>query len=77
MLNFLIHTKGHRIDYDNWAQNLGCKGWSYDEVLPYFMKTENVKIPGLRDSPYRGKFGYVDIEHARIVSKLHKRYFRN
>lgn len=72
VLNFLIHTKGHKLDYDNWA-HLGNKGWSYEEVLPYFMKTENVKIPELRNSKYRGKSGYLDIEHARIVSKLHKR----
>ncbi len=73
VLNFLIHTKGHKRDYDNWAY-LGNRGWSYEEVLPYFMKTENVKIPELRASRYRGKSGYLNIEKARIVSKLHKRY---
>jgi choline dehydrogenase-like flavoprotein len=71
-LNFLIHTKGHKRDYENWAY-LGNKGWSYEEVLPYFMKIENVKIPGLRDQPFRGKSGYLDIEHAKYTSPLHKR----
>src|SRR6201999_3887163 len=31
--------RGHAFDYDHWAQ-LGLKGWSYEEVLPYFKKME-------------------------------------
>lgn len=70
VLNFLIYTRGGRRDYDRWAE-LGNYGWSYNEVLPYFIKNENVKIPGLRNSPYRGKSGPLDIEYARYVSPLH------
>lgn len=73
VLNFLIYTRGNRRDYDNWAQ-LGNYGWSYNEVLPYFKKTENVKIPSLRRSPYRGTKGYVDIEQSQFVSKLHRSF---
>lgn len=43
-------------------------------MLPYFKKTENVKIPHLRNSPYRGTNGYVDIEQAPFVSKLHSSF---
>lgn len=73
VLNFLIYTRGNRRDYDNWAQ-LGNYGWSYNEVLPYFKRTENVKIPALRDSPYRGTRGYLDVEHSQFVSKLHRSF---
>lgn len=76
VLNFMIHTKGHKYDYDYWSY-LGNKGWSYEEVLPYFMKTENVKIPEFRNSRNRGKSGYLDVDHARFVSKLHKRWMNN
>lgn len=69
-MNFLLYTRGNRRDYDHWAE-LGNTGWSYAEVLPYFIKNENVKIPSLRGSPYRGKGGFLDVEHARFVSKLH------
>ena len=72
-MNFLIYTRGNRKDYDRWAQ-MGNKGWSYQEVLPYFIKTENVKIPSLKNSPYRGFGGYLDIEHASYVSKLHQSF---
>lgn len=53
---------------------MGNKGWSYNEVLPYFIKTENVKIPTLKNSPYRGTGGYLDIEQAPFVSKLHNSF---
>jgi choline dehydrogenase len=39
-LYMLMHIRGHRGDYDNWAYN-GCPGWSFDDVLPYFQKLED------------------------------------
>jgi choline dehydrogenase len=39
-LYILMHIRGHRSDYDNWAYN-GCPGWAYDDVLPYFQKLED------------------------------------
>jgi choline dehydrogenase len=38
-INGQIWTRGHRVDYDGWAQS--CPGWSYDEVLPYFQRAEH------------------------------------
>jgi len=39
-INGLLYVRGQKQDYDRWAE-LGCTGWSYDEVLPYFKKAEN------------------------------------
>jgi choline dehydrogenase len=39
-INGMAYVRGHRNDYDGWAQ-LGLRGWSYDEVLPYFIRAEN------------------------------------
>ncbi|MEQ1538800.1 MAG: GMC family oxidoreductase N-terminal domain-containing protein [Sphingorhabdus sp.] len=38
-INAMVYIRGHRYDYDNWAA-LGCDGWGYDDVLPYFKKSE-------------------------------------
>lgn len=38
--NAMAYVRGHRLDYDEWEQ-LGNKGWGYEELLPYFMKSED------------------------------------
>jgi choline dehydrogenase len=39
-INAMIYVRGHRLDYDDWAAE-GAAGWSYDEVLPYFKRSED------------------------------------
>ena len=39
MLNWMAYVRGHRGDYDEWAE-LGNPGWSHADVLPYFKKSE-------------------------------------
>src|SRR5262245_52949913 len=39
-INAMVYIRGHRSDYDEWAA-LGNAGWSYDEVLPYFKRSEH------------------------------------
>ena len=38
-INGMLYVRGNRADFDGWAQR-GCRGWAYDEVLPYFRKSE-------------------------------------
>ena len=38
-MNAMIYIRGDRADYDGWAAD-GAKGWSFNEVLPYFIKAE-------------------------------------
>ena len=52
-INGLIYVRGQPEDYDHWAQ-LGNRGWSFDDVLPYFKKTENWEG---EENTWRGKRG--------------------
>ncbi|MDB5719013.1 MAG: hypothetical protein JWM38_2440 [Sphingomonas bacterium] len=38
-INGMVYSRGHPLDYDEWAA-LGATGWSWDEVLPYFKRSE-------------------------------------
>ncbi|MDQ0390978.1 GMC family oxidoreductase [Labrys monachus] len=39
-INAQIYTRGNALDYDAWAGEAGCEGWSYRDVLPYFKRAE-------------------------------------
>lgn len=43
-INGMTYVRGSRQVYDDWA-TLGNEGWSYDDVLPYFKKSEDNQIP--------------------------------
>jgi choline dehydrogenase len=65
-INGMLYVRGNPADYDGWAQ-MGCRGWSYDEVLPYFRKSERY-APG--DPEFRGKDGPLIVEDYRTVLPL-------
>jgi choline dehydrogenase-like flavoprotein len=56
-VNAMIYIRGNRRNFDDWAK-LGNRGWSYDEVLPYFKKSETYHGPL---SPYHGDNGPLSI----------------
>ena len=60
-INGVMQVRGQREDYDDWAA-MGAHGWSYEEVLPYFKKSETY-LPG--DPRYRGKSGPLVVEDYR------------
>jgi choline dehydrogenase len=60
LINSMIYIRGNRKDYDDWA-SLGNKGWAYEEVLPYFKKSEN---HWQTKNKYHGKDGLVGISSA-------------
>ncbi|XP_048505705.1 glucose dehydrogenase [FAD, quinone]-like isoform X2 [Athalia rosae] len=63
VLNAMLYVRGNRLDYDGWA-SLGNVGWSYDEVLPYFIKSEDNRNPYLARTPYHGTGGYLTVQES-------------
>lgn len=59
-INAMVYTRGNKKDYDLWSE-LGCSGWSYNEVLPYFKKSEN-NIRGANE--YHGADGPLHVSEV-------------
>ncbi|XP_022831985.1 glucose dehydrogenase [FAD, quinone]-like [Spodoptera litura] len=62
VLNAMLYIRGNRRDYDNW-ERMGNQGWGYDSVLPYFLKSEDMRIPEHQSDPYHGTGGPLTIEY--------------
>ena len=66
-INGMLYVRGNPADYDNWAQ-MGCRGWSWDEVLPYFKKSETYRGNG--DPEFRSRGGPLIVEDYRTILPL-------
>lgn len=64
VLNFMMYIRGNKGDYDGWAK-LGNPGWDYESVLPYFKKSEDMRIKEYQGSPYHSTGGYLTVEQYR------------
>jgi choline dehydrogenase-like flavoprotein len=70
-INAMLYVRGHRRDYDNWASS-GNVGWSYDDVLPYFKKSEDIQVAIKDDnaSKLHGTSGLLTIERFGDIDPL-------
>ena len=66
-INGMIYTRGDPTDYDDWAE-MGAKGWSFRDVLPYFKRSEN--NPDYKGSPYHGQGGELHVQYLDMYSPL-------
>jgi choline dehydrogenase len=69
-INAMVYVRGHRWDYDHWA-SLGNEGWSYDEVLPLFRRTENNEQ---FDDAFHGQDGMLNVTYPRHASPLNQMF---
>ena len=61
-INGMVYFRGHPSDFDDWAA-AGNPGWSYREVLPYFLRSEN--NDDYPHSPYHDHGGPMNVTHIR------------
>ena len=69
-INAMIYIRGNRFDFDHW-QDLGNTGWAFNDVLPYFKKSENqTRI----HSEFHGHGGPLCVSDARTVNPLSRAF---
>jgi choline dehydrogenase-like flavoprotein len=60
-MNAMVYIRGARADYDGWARD-GAKGWAYDDLLPYFRRTESNERG---EDQFHGKLGRLTVSDGR------------
>jgi choline dehydrogenase len=65
-INLMVYIRGDRSDFDGWAES-GCKGWDYESVLPYFVKSEN---NSRLSAPLHGTGGPLHVEDRLFTHEL-------
>jgi choline dehydrogenase len=66
-INGMTWLRGHPADYDAWAHELDCTGWSYADCLPYFRRAEAVDGG---DPDFRGRSGPVEVTRPGVLGDL-------
>jgi choline dehydrogenase len=66
-INGMVYSRGHASDYDGWAA-AGAHGWGYQDVLPYFLKSEHSEH--YPDSPFHGHDGPMNVRTVTRPNRL-------
>ena len=69
-VNAMIYLRGQHQDYDHWAQ-LGNPGWSWDEVLPYFVRAEHNERGA---DAWHGSGGPLNVADLRSPNPIARRF---
>ncbi len=70
-INGLLYVRGQPQDFNGWAQ-MGCTGWSWDDVLPYFKKSETWNGPN--GTELRGTDGPLSVQPSRLKREIVDRW---
>jgi len=65
-INAMVYMRGNARDYDRW-RNLGNLGWSYDEVLPYFIRSEDFAAGA---DAYHGAGGPIKVTASAAINPI-------
>ncbi len=69
-INGMVYIRGHAGDYDQWGQ-MGLKGWSYADILPYFKRSETY-AGGASD--FHGGSGPLNVSESPMTSPIYKAF---
>ncbi len=69
-INGMVYVRGHARDFDHWDEQ-GATGWSYADVLPYFMRQENVSGG---EEGARGRSGPLYVQRGKMQNPLYRAF---
>lgn len=70
-INGMMYVRGQKEDYDSWAE-MGCEGWSWDEVLPYFKKSET--LIGEGSDEHHGRDGELKVSWVEDLNPASRKF---
>jgi len=72
-VNGMVYMRGQREDYDAWANEHGCTGWGYDDLLPYFIRSEGNESLA---TEFHGHHGPLSVSENRYRHPLSMAFIR-
>ena len=69
-MNAMLYVRGHRSDYDGWRDEAGCEGWGWDDVHPYFIRSEHHEAGAGPDHGYGGLLNVAPPRSPRALTEL-------
>ena len=69
-MNAMLYVRGHRADYDGWRDEAGCEGWGWDDVHPYFIRSEHHEAGPGPDHGYGGPLNVAPPRSPRALTEL-------
>ena len=69
-MNAMMFTRGRPLDFDTWRE-MGCTGWGFDDVLPYFKRLENSEQG---ETEFRGVGGPMNVAEQRDPRPITSRF---
>ncbi|WP_419254503.1 GMC family oxidoreductase [Caulobacter sp. ErkDOM-YI] len=67
-INAMLYVRGQQADYDGWRQ-LGCEGWAWDDVLPWFRKSQNQERGASDLHATGGPLNVADMRDGNVISE--------
>lgn len=74
-INGMIYARGHPDDYNSWS-SFGVNGWSFDEVIPYFLKSESFQRMDRVSAQFHNVSGPLPIDYGPFVHPSNWAFFR-
>jgi len=66
----MLYARGNPLDFEDWTRHGHLQGWGYNDVLPYFKKSEDNKDPSLAHTTYHSAGGYLTVSNASANTPL-------